>query len=302
MYCPLNMEQISLNDTYTPTHINPKNNATFEFWQRALFQRAMSVLKFTLPDEWRGSTEDFFNYCLFRYGYLAVFRTDELGLVFNPCTLSGYNFYYQPTRAIVTNPTFTVSKELTIGVDCQLIKLCPDYRGIYDIVSFYAEKLANISSAIDMSLINSRFAFILGAKNKSSARALEKIMDKVSSGESTVIYDMQILNDATDKAEPWQFLERSNIKDSYLTTMQLADFDTLLKQYDTEIGIPTVAEKKERLVTSEAETKVVDSTTRSRVWVDTLQSSIELVNKQFGTNISVELRYGKINDGGIGDE
>ena len=290
-YFPLNYQQINVAaGTYNPSNVKSFNNKTYAFWERSLFQRACSVLQFELPEDWQGSVKDFFYYCLFKFGYVAVFETDKLGKVFQPCTLNGYNFYYQPTEALISNPLY--SDKLTIGEQCEIIKLTPDYFGIWDIISYYAEKLSTLDNAINMSLINNKFAFLIGARNKTAGEALKKMLDKVNRGEPAVIYDMKLLNDPQDKAEPWQFLERKNLKDSYLTTEQLMDFQTLLNNFDTEIGIPVLPyQKKERMVVSEAESKIIDATSRSVVWFDTLSSCIGVVNKHFDMNIGVSLRY-----------
>ena len=290
-YFPLNYQQINVAaGTYNPLNVKSFNNKTYAFWERSLFQRACSVLQFELPEDWQGSVKDFFYYCLFKFGYVAVFETDKLGKVFQPCTLNGYNFYYQPTEALISNPLY--SDKLTIGEQCEIIKLTPDYYGIWDIISYYAEKLSTLDNAINMSLINNKFAFLIGARNKTAGEALKKMLDKVNRGEPAVIYDMKLLNDPQDKAEPWQFLERKNLKESYLTTEQLMDFQTLLNNFDTEIGIPVLPyQKKERMVVSEAESKIIDATSRSVVWFDTLSSCIGVVNKHFDMNIGVSLRY-----------
>lgn len=144
-----------------------------------------------------------------------------------------------------------------------------------------------------MSLINQKFAFIWGARNKTAGEALKKMLDKINKGEPAVIYDMKLLNDPQDKAEPFQFMERGNLKSSYLTTDQLMDFQTLLNNFDTEIGIPVLPyQKKERMVTSEAESKIIDATSRSIVWLETLNSSFDEANKHFDwLNGKAELRY-----------
>jgi len=292
-YRPYSYEKINLAaGCYNPSMVKSVNNKTFAFWERALFQRACSVLDINLPDEWsKCSIKDFFMFCLSRYGNLTVFKTLDLGTVFFPGKLSGYNFFMQPTKSIVTNLALDKSLSLEIGKDCEILKLTPDYMGIWDIIWYYAEKLSVLDSAINMSLINNKYAFILAARNKAAAEALKKVLDKVNKGEPAVITDMSLKNDQSDKAEPWQFLERGNLKSSYLTTEQLADFDTLLKNFDTEIGIPTISEKKERLVTSEAETKIIDSTSRSSIWVDTFNDSAKAVNEMFDLNISAKLRF-----------
>ena len=292
-YIPLNYEQLNIvESSYVPSVVK-NNSAAFAYWQRSLFQRACSVLKFELPKEWSGKTRDFFYYCLFRFGYVAIFRHPDFGLVFNPCNLNGFDFFYQPTNALIANPALPSSLDLQIGKDCELLKLTPDYIGIWPIVNRYAQKLATLDGAIDMSLVNNKYAFMLAARNKAAAQALKKMIDKVNAGEPAVIVDMKILNDPDDKDVPWQIWERPHLKDSYLTTDQLQDQKTILNDFDAEIGIPSVPyAKKERMVVSEAESREIDASARLSVWLDTLNASIEEVKKLYpGITLSVKYRY-----------
>ena len=289
-YIPLNFEQLNMvNGSYSPSVVKSFNNKTFAFWERALFQRALSVLEITLPEDWNGSIKDLFNYILFKAGYVVVFKTDELGTVFQYGALSGYDFWYRPTRAIIANPALKGSLELTIGKDCQILKLTPDFMGTWDIISYYAEKLSTLDNAINMSLINNKFSFMLFAKNKAASQAFKKALDLVNEGNPAVVMDMKLLNDPQDKSEPWQFWERHNLKESYLTTQQLEDFRTLLYNFDSEIGIPTLrSEKKERMITDEAIGLQRDAVSRSEIWLDTFNDSAISVNAMFGLNISAK--------------
>lgn len=294
MYLPMNYEQLNMVDSsYTPSMVKSMNNKVFDFWVRSLFQRACSTIIINEPEQWGGTIRDFLYYCLFRFGYVAVFNRDEVGTVFQPCTLYGYNFYYQPTNALIVNPTLSPDLDLKIGEECAILKLTPDYLGVWDIICYYAEKLATLDSAINMSIINNKFAYVVGAKNKAAAEALKKLFDKINQGEPAVFFDKKLQDDPVTKAEPWQFLERTNLKQSYLTTDQLMDFQTLMNNFDTEIGIPVLPyQKKERMVTSEAESKIIDATSRSIVWYDTMKNSINEINAMFpGLDLSVELRY-----------
>lgn len=303
MYIPKNYEHINaIEGTYNPSMIKAYNNEAFNYWERSLFQRASSVLEWEgVPDHWSGNVFDFFIYCLYKNGFVGMFEHSKYGLSFQPCGLKGYDFYYQPTNILVTNPALDESLDLELGKDAELIKLTPDYRGIWDIISYYAEKLAVLDNAINISLINNKFAYILTAKNKASAEALKKMLDKINKGEPAVIADIKLTNDRQDKDMPFQFLERGNLKDSYLTPLQLQDMQTLINSFDSEIGIPTIPyQKKERMVQSEAESKQIDSTSRCTVWMRTLQESLDNCNKLFNTNISVKMRFNV--EGGAEDE
>lgn len=293
MYVPLNYNQLNIVESSYQPSVVKNNSVAFAYWQRSLFQRACSVLEFTLPDDWTGKTRDFFYYCLFRFGYVAIFERPEFGRVFQPATLNGINFYYQPTRALISNPAIPESLDLEIGRECEILKLTPDYIGIWPIIDRYAQKLATLDGAIDMSIVNNKFAFILAAKNKAAAAALKKMLDKVNAGEPAVILDMKVLNDEVDKTEPWQSWTREHLKENYLTTDQLKDQQTILNAFDAEIGIPTTPyQKQERLTDFESRSRSVDSKARMNVWLDTLNSSIEEVKKLYpDIKLSVRYRY-----------
>ena len=298
-YAPLNYDNINMSaGRFSPSTIKNHNNISFWFWSRSLFQRAQSVIDFEVPDSWEGKVKDFFAYCLFKYGYIAVFYDDNFGISFQPCTLNGYDFYYQPTDAIVSNPK--LQKTFTIGTDCELVKLTPDYYGCWDIIDYYAEKLSLLDVAINTSIVNSKFAFLLGAKTKGSAQALKKMLDLVNKGDPAVIYDSRIFDDAQSKDTPFQTWFRENLKQNYITSDLLQDFQTLINDFDREIGIPTIPyQKKERLVQSEAESTEIDAKARSIVWIDTLNSSIKEVKKLYpDIRLSASLRYGTDNEKG----
>ena len=303
-YMPLNYEQINIREsTFFPTSVKTLNTRTFKFWQRGLFQRACSTLLIKMPEIWQPN-KDLLYYCLFAFGFVGCGELPDLGKWFNPGTFHGFDFYYRPTYFLLTNPYFERDDglDLEIGKDCEIIKLTPDYMGIWDIISYYAEKLATIDVAINTAIINSKYAFAAGAKNKAAAEVLKAIFDKINRGEPAVFFDKKLANEGTDDSEPWQFLKIQDVKANYVVTDLLRDFQTLINDFDTEIGIPTLPyEKKERLVTDEAKSKAIDATSRSIVWYDTLKDSFDRANKFLGftdgDKLEVTLRYDLIKGG-----
>lgn len=293
-YVPLNYRQMNIADNmFMPNTVKSYNNKTFQFWARALFQRACSVFEFEVPDTWKGSPTDFLYWCLFRYGFVLVWNDPEFGYTFNPCTVSGYNVYYQPTHALVSNPAFKRSKgkKFELGKDAQALKMSPDWFSCWDTIVFYAEKLSTIDIAINTSLINSKLSLILGASNKSGAEAIKKALDRVNRGEPAVVVDKTIMNDDRTKEPPFTVWEQ-DIKGKYISDLLLADQATILKNFDSEIGIPSLDDKKERLVTSEAEAKQTDCKARALVWFDTLVNSIDKIKELYpDIKLNVRLRY-----------
>lgn len=294
-YIPFSYSQINLSEgTYIPSDFYD-NSYSYAYWVRSLFQRACYALKFdNMP--FKGADFDFLLYCLFKFGYVIQYNDSEYGNIFQPCTLKGYNIYYQPQSVIITNPYFN-SKEIDIAYDNSdidrgvLLKLTPDYMGIWDIIRYYAKRLASIDPSIDVSIANNKTPFIAYGKNKSAIQTLKKLVDKIHSGVSAIFYDYRVIED-NKGSDPITFIDRPNMKSSYLTTDQLNDQQLLLRAFDREIGIPTIPyEKKERLVSDEATSAIIDSQSRVTIWCECLQSSFDLANNIFGYNMKVTPRY-----------
>ena len=190
-YLPLNYEQINvLQGSFFPNSVKPYNNITFNMWQRALFQRACSTLIIKVPEIWQPN-KDLLYWCLFAVGYCGCGELPEIGRWFNPGTLSGFDFYFRPKKFILTNPYYGrtgISKEMEIGEECEIIKLTPDYRGIWDIITYYAEKLATVDVAINSAIINSKFAFMIGSKNKAASEVMKTMFDRINRGEPAAFF------------------------------------------------------------------------------------------------------------------
>lgn len=293
-YAPYGYDELNLIEgTYFPSEQKNDNNYTYWYWFRSLFHRASSIVDIKLPESYSSEQKDFFYYCLFKFGYVAFFRTAELGTVFNPCTLNGFDFYYQPTGAIVTNPALKESLDLKLHENCELIRLTPDYLGIWDIIDYYAAKLANISCATDMTIENSKLAFVVAGKTKSARETLKKIFDKISKGVNAIVFDSVCTSPKSD-IEPLTWLTRQ-AKDSYVGEQLLQDAATLLNMFDREIGIPTLPyEKKERLVDFESKSAIIDASSRLATWQKSLSESIAKVNAMFDLSITFDTRIDEL--------
>lgn len=301
MYLPLNYEKINVRTgQYNPSPVKAYNNEYYHYWVRCLFQRAQSAIILDVP--WSGKERDFLYYCLFRFGYVGIMDTPEYGFIFQPGTLGGLDIYYQPTYLLVNNPKFKrIDREkFIIGEDCELLKLTPDYFGIYDIIQHYAAKLASLEGAIDMSIINSRLAYIVAGRTKAAIETLKKVLTKISKGEPAVFIDKKVLNCQQDKESPFQFLERKDLKSNYLTPDQLRDAKTLINMFDCEIGIPGISyEKKERLITDEAQMSSNDALSRVTVWNTCLNESFDVINAKYNTNMRSTIRHDQEQSGGV---
>lgn len=287
-YTPRGYEFINnYNGLYRPTNIHVHDNATFRYFERALYQRVLSRFKFEIPKEW---DEEYFKYVLFNIGYICILDDDKYGVIPQFSTLEGYGIYYQPIRASV-NTTLVRKDRMEIGKDCEIIKINPDYLGITDIIDIYAEKLALLDQGISMSIINNKLGYMVGVKNKAAGETFKKMFDQINEGNPAVVFDKYLVspNNSPDK-DPFYFVDR-NLAGNYITDKQLQDNRTIMAQFDTEIGLNnTNFEKKERLVVDEVNANNEEVLARATVWLETMKETMAKANSLFNINMNVEFR------------
>lgn len=288
-----------LNSIQLPQDIFSKSLA-YRFWFRSLLHKIDSSIVFNnLPEGW---SNDYFMFCLWVRGYVAVFETyrkdlikygnvgeEDRGVLFSGCQVTGRDFYYQPTDCTLFNPVYIPKRPLKIGEECCILKLTPDFFGVLDIIDYYAEKLAEMSKGIDMSIINTKYALVFTADNEAQAATLKAVVDAIQSGSPVAFYkDTQKseFEEVMPRKEPFEVFNQEITK-NYILDKQLADLDHILNQFYTEIGLPVAIDKKERLVTAEAEFSMAQSQARIACWMETLKESLEIINKKYNTNIEV---------------
>lgn len=279
-----------------PPFMNNAPNASMEYWTRSLFQRLQALIDFeglpegsedAAPDEpvvqyaW---DKDAFKFGLFMLGYQIIFRSKTYGVVPQPGSITGYGLQYQPSGAIINTPFFQFTRPLKIGVECELIKLAPDYTGVYDIITKYAAELKEIDTSIRSAARNSRLAYAMVARSDKSARALRAIRERVINGDD-VIVDEKISGDKINPdALPWFQFDR-DLKANYILGDLLDARRTTLVDFYREIGVRMLDDKKERMNLDEVAAGNAETFIRSEVWMETLKESCDKVNDMFELNI-----------------
>lgn len=288
MNLPVNYEFINqYNAVRSPSTVHCRNTALVEYYTRYLFQKVISVFKFeNLPDWW---AENYFKYVLFGYGVVAVINTERYGVICQDCGLSGYNVFYQPTTAIIANPHLPGIKEQTIGENCEIIKLQPDYGNVMDLVTTYADLMALALETTGANLLNSKLSFVFFAQNKTAAESFKKLYDRIASAEPMSVIDKNLLLE--DGSPAWQMFTQ-NVGQNYVTDKLLNDMKTLEDQFNTVIGVPNAnTQKRERMIMDEVNANNVDTQSRVNLWLETMDRDIKKVNEMFGLNIKVSYRY-----------
>lgn len=274
------------NSRIDPSTVHIKGTGLNDFFARYLLQRAMSVLEFKIPETWdRG----YFLYILYCWGWIAVFNTAKFGVIPQQCGLSGYNIFYQPSAVVIGNPLLPNVKKLEIGKEAALIRLQPNYSSILDLVGFYANMMALTAEAAGVNILNSKFAYVFGAKNKAAAESFKKMFDQIASGEPAVVIDKSLYNE--DGSRAWDTFTQ-NLGSNYIAGDLLNDLRSWEERFDTEVGIPNAnTQKRERLITDEVNSNNFETRSRVDLWIDTIRAGMKTANELFpGLDLSVNWR------------
>lgn len=272
------------NSQRSPSTVHCKNTRLRRYFRKYLFQKAISVFKWTIPEAW---DKDYFLYTLYGLGYIAVVNTDKFGTVCQGGALGGYNLYYRPKYIIITNPLLgTIQAD--IDTDCALIKLQPDYTSIMDIVGYYADQLALASESLGINLVNVKTGTVFGADGKAQADSYKKMYDTLNSGEPAVVIGKKLLD---EQGKPTWFPFVQDVKSSYVVSDILSDMRKIESMFDTEIGIPNAnTDKKERLITDEVNANNIETATRCELWLESIKKGLTKANDMFKLELSVDWR------------
>ena len=273
------------NSQRSPSTVHVKNTRLRRYFRKYLFQKAISVFDWKIPEEW---DKDYFLYTLYGLGYIAIIDTDQYGVICQGGALGGYNLYYRPSYIIITNPLIKGTITANLATDCALIKLQPDYSSIMDLIGYYADQMALASESLGINLLNVKSGTVFGAESKAKAESYKKMFDTLSDGDPAVVIDKKLLD---EQGKPTWFPFTQHIKESYVVTDILSDMRKIEAMFDTEIGIPNAnTDKRERLVTDEVNANNIETATRCELWLDTLRKGIDKANQMFKINIEVDWR------------
>lgn len=277
------------------------------YWERSFFQRCRSIIEFDgLPAAGAGQIGwdyDAFMYQLFRMGYAVVFRSKKYGMVVQPGTPTGYGLQYQPRGMNINTQFFNFGRPLEIGTECGVIKLTPDYRGIWDIITKYAVEMQHAEVAIRQSALNARFAYGAFAKDDKQKRSLELLFQRLANGEPGIIVNTELKRPMDAKSTdggayelPIMQIDRDLSKNFILP--ELMEFRrTILMDFYRELGIKVQPDKKERLNVNESQSADAETFNRREVWRICLEKSLDEVNRMYGTDITFKINQPDMDEG-----
>lgn len=285
-----------------PNMIHPTDSMDYRIYFRYFLQRVMSLFQFSgFPKEWN---EEYFKTVLFLKGNLAVIDTFQYGVIPQHGAPWGFDVFYYPTNYLISNPALNneANKDYKIHQDCEVVYMCPDWNGVGDLISAYAQRCAVVLSDIDVSGALAKFGFLFTAKNKTVAETLKTAFDDIMSGQLAVAVNQALYDKETGK--PLIDMFNNDVEKCIQVLNGAIDaFNEIKQMFDEEIGLYTAPHKKERLITSEVDSTQNAVMSKCEMWKDTLTRCFERVNEMFGLDLSVTLRYNVIRSEGVfGDE
>lgn len=285
------------NSSFQPSTSHATETGLSRFFQRYLLQEAISVFKWTMPKTW---SKDYFLYTLYTYGFVAIINTNKYGVIPQMCSLRGYDVFYRPTNAVISNPLLTGILEPRIGTQCTLIKLQPDYGGIMDLVTKYADIMAMTMQTAGCNIQASKLAYVFTAENKAGAEAFKKMYDAIASGNAMVVQDSKLKR--SDGANAWEMFT-NNLRNNYVAGDMLVDLQKWRNMFCTEIGIPNAnTEKKERMLSDEVNANNQETYTKADMWLEELREGCKQAENMFpGIELTVDWRFDNSKGGEDGD-
>ena len=284
MYDHINAATSQVN----PSTMHASNTALTWYFSRYLTQKAVSVFEWTIPEHWG---RDYMLYALYLFGHVAMVKTPEYGIIPQACTLSGYDVFYRPTRVCIGNPLIR-EKEYRLHENAELLKLTPDYGGIYDKIQYYASMMSLIAEDAGVNLFNSKLSYVFAASSKSSAESLKKMFDGIASGEPAVVVDKKLYHD--DGTPAWETFQQ-NVAQNYITSELLVDLRRVENDFCTDVGIPnTNTQKAERMVVDEVNANNIETSATAELWLDTMHRCIDDIERTFpemAGKIAVDWRH-----------
>lgn len=266
-----------------PSQVKARANAGTSYHKRFLYQKIYSTLRFKLPENW---DLNYFRFWLFNYGSISVIYTREFGWICQPYSVTDLNLYYQPKQILVYNQHIKSPKTGVIGINAGIIKIMDDYYGLDDIVTRYAEQLAQIDRSINVNLMNCNVTAMFEAETKKQADEVKEAYGKATTGEPLVVISKDVM-----KGKNITTLI-PNVGNNYIVDKLLNARRTIINAFLTEIGIKNANyDKKERLNSQEVEQNTDETSAIISVIFDNIKDGMGKINKISNLNLDVEKRY-----------
>lgn len=264
----------------TKTFAKSLNELTFTDYYYRLMLLARSVYKWeNLPN---GMDEKWIERFLFREGKCMFFHDKEKGLMISQCAESNeMNLYEEPTQLTPFGIGYS-GKPMEVGKECILIRNNDDMVPTSFTLKLFAYRLAEISRAIDLNINAQKTPTLLTGSEKQ--RLTLKNVYKQWDGNEPVIFGdkslegselLKVLKTDAPVVFPQLQVQKQSVWNECLTFLGINNANT---------------EKKERLITDEAQANNVHIDLSAECFLKARQKACDDINSLFGTDIRVSRR------------
>lgn len=289
---PLTYEEQSLQNFFglQPTEVRGAANVTTSYYGRIIYNIILSLFKIGIPEEGliMKIPKNYLRYWLFLFGTYTTIYTKKFGWVISPYSTSEFDFYYQPKQLVVNNRFLDSTKIGLVGVNCEIVRLFDDYRGVTSIINQYADKLAACDKAIEVNLMLTSLGKLIGTRDKKDAEAIKEALGKLTSGLPIATMNKEILDEnvtsnlVADISSPFIGDKVHDLKRSIVNDLL------------TTIGINNAnINKRERLNADEVNANNDEVRTLYDVMFENLKDSFKRVEDVSGLKFTVEKNFNK---------
>lgn len=265
-----------------PSVVKGRYNAAIETERRYLYTKLYSVYDFTIPRHWPLNV---FRYFLFHLGSIAAVYTKKLGWIVWPYGVTRLDWAYQPAQIEVWNKALPNAVTGVIGVNAEIIRIMDDYGPLDDLVTKYAEKLANIDKSIDINFMNANVALLAEAKDKKDADDIKAAYAEATTGKPMVALNKNIL----EGRQITTLIQ--NPKGNFMALEMLQARRSLVNDFLTDIGIRTANyDKRAQMSDDEVQQRNGETMAICSIILENLTECFERLNAISGLGCSVRLR------------
>ena len=218
-------------------------------------------------------------------------------LIFCPYAVQQWNVEDEPTVVTLINTrgaTFIPQTPQVVNKDCVIGWGHTSHTSVSALVMFYIEKIVEVENTIDTNLFVHKLPRLIVCSPEDRQR-VEDIMESIENGEHKIFLD------ATDYQAIKNVLESG--QGSYIIDKLYAYKQSLENELLTFLGINNVSlEKKERLITDEANSNNQLINDSSDCFLDSLKAFCEEITDVLGYTINVEANSSPASNEEMDDE
>lgn len=260
------------------------------YYTRILYRLIYGRYDFDLPKASPGQIAwkyNWWRFLIFGLGSSGIFYTKAYGWIPLPYSILKFDVQYNPliiqgtSQYMLTKPARGV-----VGVNAAIVQIYDDFYGMYDLVTHYATKLAQIDKGIDVNLMNTSLGLYMEVESPKDVQDAKAAYSKATTGEPFVVAVSKSKTPQSQKREYKTMIAEP--KNAYLTDKFLEARRTIVNQFLSDIGVNNAnTDKKERLITDEANANNEEISIARDYIYDNLKRGIDEMNQITGLNVTV---------------